>query len=161
MRLLSTEMLMWWWLPIMRRQWNTPWGGMDSVLNMLENILYSKFLSTIKHPYSPTYSVSSRMNELGLSPTENKVSFGQLLGMCDQISFPLGERITHKNTGKKDHAGALAHWRGNNDHAPAWSFFPALVFIHTRATRTVEWMNTLIVPLPFCLILHLSYSQTT
>nr|XP_019954544.1 PREDICTED: proline dehydrogenase 1, mitochondrial-like [Paralichthys olivaceus] len=32
-----------------------------------------------------------RMNELGLVPTENKVYFGQLLGMCDQISFPLGQ----------------------------------------------------------------------
>ncbi|XP_056259391.1 proline dehydrogenase 1, mitochondrial [Seriola aureovittata] len=31
------------------------------------------------------------MNEMGLSPTENKVYFGQLLGMCDQISFPLGQ----------------------------------------------------------------------
>lgn len=30
------------------------------------------------------------MNEMDLSPTENKVYFGQLLGMCDQISFPLG-----------------------------------------------------------------------
>ncbi|XP_067106661.1 proline dehydrogenase 1, mitochondrial [Osmerus mordax] len=32
-----------------------------------------------------------KMNEIGLSPTENKVYFGQLLGMCDQISFPLGQ----------------------------------------------------------------------
>ncbi|XP_028269101.1 proline dehydrogenase 1, mitochondrial-like [Parambassis ranga] len=32
-----------------------------------------------------------RMNELGLLPTENKVYFGQLLGMCDQISFPLAQ----------------------------------------------------------------------
>uniref|UniRef100_A0AAQ6ABE8 Proline dehydrogenase n=1 Tax=Amphiprion ocellaris TaxID=80972 RepID=A0AAQ6ABE8_AMPOC len=32
-----------------------------------------------------------KMNEMGLSPTENKVYFGQLLGMCDQISFPLGQ----------------------------------------------------------------------
>ncbi|XP_048874707.1 proline dehydrogenase 1, mitochondrial [Brienomyrus brachyistius] len=32
-----------------------------------------------------------RMNEMGLSPVENKVYFGQLLGMCDQISFPLGQ----------------------------------------------------------------------
>lgn len=32
-----------------------------------------------------------RMNELGLTPRENKVYFGQLLGMCDQISFPLGQ----------------------------------------------------------------------
>nr|XP_057912233.1 proline dehydrogenase 1, mitochondrial [Doryrhamphus excisus] len=31
------------------------------------------------------------MNKMGLSPTENKVYFGQLLGMCDQISFPLGQ----------------------------------------------------------------------
>lgn len=31
------------------------------------------------------------MNEMGLSPIENKVYFGQLLGMCDQISFPLGQ----------------------------------------------------------------------
>lgn len=38
----------------------------------------------------------TRMNELGLVPTDNKVYFGQLLGMCDQISFPLGEKSTHK-----------------------------------------------------------------
>uniref|UniRef100_A0A3Q2EI72 Proline dehydrogenase n=1 Tax=Cyprinodon variegatus TaxID=28743 RepID=A0A3Q2EI72_CYPVA len=31
-----------------------------------------------------------KMKELGPLPTENKVFFGQLLGMCDQISFPLG-----------------------------------------------------------------------
>ncbi|KAL6096908.1 prodh [Pungitius sinensis] len=32
-----------------------------------------------------------KMNEMRLFPTENKVYFGQLLGMCDQISFPLGQ----------------------------------------------------------------------
>lgn len=32
-----------------------------------------------------------KMNEMDLLPTENKVYFGQLLGMCDQISFPLGQ----------------------------------------------------------------------
>ncbi|CAL9683402.1 unnamed protein product [Knipowitschia caucasica] len=32
-----------------------------------------------------------KMNEMALSPNENKVYFGQLLGMCDQISFPLGQ----------------------------------------------------------------------
>lgn len=32
-----------------------------------------------------------KMNDMGLLPTENKVYFGQLLGMCDQISFPLGQ----------------------------------------------------------------------
>lgn len=37
MRLHSTEMPMWWWLPIMRIQWSTPWGGMVS--NMLLNTI--------------------------------------------------------------------------------------------------------------------------
>uniref|UniRef100_A0A8C5LPR6 Proline dehydrogenase n=1 Tax=Leptobrachium leishanense TaxID=445787 RepID=A0A8C5LPR6_9ANUR len=32
-----------------------------------------------------------RMNELDIYPNEKKVYFGQLLGMCDQISFPLGQ----------------------------------------------------------------------
>ncbi|NWI62758.1 PROD dehydrogenase, partial [Todus mexicanus] len=32
-----------------------------------------------------------RMMELGIHPSEKKVSFGQLLGMCDQITFPLGQ----------------------------------------------------------------------
>ncbi|XP_049553722.1 proline dehydrogenase 1, mitochondrial isoform X1 [Orcinus orca] len=32
-----------------------------------------------------------RMEELGLHPADCQVYFGQLLGMCDQISFPLGE----------------------------------------------------------------------
>ncbi|XP_005993374.1 proline dehydrogenase 1, mitochondrial [Latimeria chalumnae] len=32
-----------------------------------------------------------RMNKLEIHPLEHKVYFGQLLGMCDQISFPLGQ----------------------------------------------------------------------
>ncbi|KAF2981757.1 hypothetical protein EK904_004431 [Melospiza melodia maxima] len=32
-----------------------------------------------------------RMKELGIHPSDKKVCFGQLLGMCDQITFPLGE----------------------------------------------------------------------
>ncbi|XP_030647818.1 proline dehydrogenase 1, mitochondrial [Chanos chanos] len=32
-----------------------------------------------------------RMSELGLEPSDKMVYFGQLLGMCDQISFPLGQ----------------------------------------------------------------------
>ncbi|CAB1320146.1 unnamed protein product [Coregonus sp. 'balchen'] len=46
-------------------------------------------------PINPDYETTNmmyhRMNDLGLTPTENKVYFGQLLGMCDQISFPLGQ----------------------------------------------------------------------
>lgn len=34
---------------------------------------------------------NDRMEELGLHPTDRQVYFGQLLGMCDQISFPLGQ----------------------------------------------------------------------
>ena len=34
-----------------------------------------------------------RMEELGLHPADGQVCFGQLLGMCDQISFPLGEPV--------------------------------------------------------------------
>ncbi|XP_062941773.1 proline dehydrogenase 1, mitochondrial isoform X2 [Cynocephalus volans] len=33
----------------------------------------------------------SRMEDLGLHPADRQVYFGQLLGMCDQISFPLGQ----------------------------------------------------------------------
>ncbi|XP_053135765.1 proline dehydrogenase 1, mitochondrial isoform X2 [Hemicordylus capensis] len=32
-----------------------------------------------------------RMSELGIHPSEKKIYFGQLLGMCDQITFPLGQ----------------------------------------------------------------------
>lgn len=34
------------------------------------------------------------MEELGLYPADQQVYFGQLLGMCDQISFPLGKPVS-------------------------------------------------------------------
>ncbi|XP_078682099.1 proline dehydrogenase 1, mitochondrial-like [Branchiostoma floridae x Branchiostoma belcheri] len=39
---------------------------------------------TVKHTVQ-------RMRELNISPADQTVYFGQLLGMCDQVSFPLGQ----------------------------------------------------------------------
>lgn len=64
-------------------------------------ILHHRFI-LCKWPLSVTVlSFSPRMNEMGLSPTENKVYFGQLLGMCDQISFPLGMLLLSTDTKSK------------------------------------------------------------
>ncbi|NXF07055.1 PROD dehydrogenase, partial [Smithornis capensis] len=59
-------------------------------------------LEEIKHRRKASMMVAShnedtvkftlrRMMELGIHPSEKKVCFGQLLGMCDQITFPLGQ----------------------------------------------------------------------
>lgn len=59
-------------------------------------------LEEIKHSQKASVMVAShnedtikftlqRMIELGIHPSEKKVCFGQLLGMCDQITFPLGQ----------------------------------------------------------------------
>ncbi|XP_053466866.1 proline dehydrogenase 1, mitochondrial [Ictalurus furcatus] len=53
-------------------------NGKASVMVASHNI------DTVKHTIQ-------RMNEMGLVPADRKVYFGQLLGMCDQISFPLGQ----------------------------------------------------------------------
>ena len=34
---------------------------------------------------------SSRMKEIGISPEDKVICFGQLFGMCDYITFPLGK----------------------------------------------------------------------
>ncbi|XP_061529440.1 proline dehydrogenase 1, mitochondrial isoform X1 [Phycodurus eques] len=57
----------------------------EIALNRNANIMVASHNeATVKHTLW-------RMNELALLPRENKVFFGQLLGMCDQISFPLGQ----------------------------------------------------------------------
>ena len=38
-----------------------------------------------------------RMKELGIAQDTGKVSFGQLYGMCDQVSFLLGKDYTALN----------------------------------------------------------------
>lgn len=45
----------------------------------------------ILHAAAFTIGGQTRMEELGISPEDKVICFGQLLGMCDQISFPLGE----------------------------------------------------------------------
>ncbi|XP_051981181.1 proline dehydrogenase 1, mitochondrial-like [Xyrauchen texanus] len=63
---------------------------LDYVLEEIERnkranvMVASHNLDTVKHTLR-------RMNEMGLAPTDKKVYFGQLLGMCDQISFPLAQ----------------------------------------------------------------------
>ncbi|XP_077571110.1 proline dehydrogenase 1, mitochondrial [Stigmatopora nigra] len=57
----------------------------EIALNKNANVMVASHNEdTVKHTLR-------RMDELGLLPRENKVFFGQLLGMCDQISFPLGQ----------------------------------------------------------------------
>uniref|UniRef100_A0A8C5GQR1 Proline dehydrogenase n=1 Tax=Gouania willdenowi TaxID=441366 RepID=A0A8C5GQR1_GOUWI len=57
----------------------------EIALNRKANVMVASHNEdTIKHTLK-------RMNELRVLPKENKVYFGQLLGMCDQISFPLGQ----------------------------------------------------------------------
>uniref|UniRef100_A0A8B9GDK6 Proline dehydrogenase n=1 Tax=Amazona collaria TaxID=241587 RepID=A0A8B9GDK6_9PSIT len=62
-------------------------------------------LEEIKHSRKANVMVAShnedtvkftlrRMMELGIHPSEKKVYFGQLLGMCDQITFPLAPRCS-------------------------------------------------------------------
>ncbi|KAF4113816.1 proline dehydrogenase 1, mitochondrial [Onychostoma macrolepis] len=54
-------------------------------LNKKANVMVASHnIDTVKHTLR-------RMNEMGLAPTDKKVYFGQLLGMCDQISFPLAQ----------------------------------------------------------------------
>nr|XP_008172796.2 proline dehydrogenase 1, mitochondrial isoform X2 [Chrysemys picta bellii] len=60
---------------------------------VLEEIKYSQKIKVMvaSHNEDTVTFTIRRMAELGIHPSEKKVYFGQLLGMCDQITFPLGQ----------------------------------------------------------------------
>ncbi|NXV81414.1 PROD dehydrogenase, partial [Atlantisia rogersi] len=60
---------------------------------ILEDIKQSRKASVMvaSHNEDTVKFTLHRMVELGIHPSEKKVYFGQLLGMCDQITFPLGQ----------------------------------------------------------------------
>uniref|UniRef100_A0A8D0HAH6 Proline dehydrogenase n=1 Tax=Sphenodon punctatus TaxID=8508 RepID=A0A8D0HAH6_SPHPU len=60
---------------------------------ILEEIKHSRKANVMvaSHNEETVKFTLNRMTELGIHPSENKVYFGQLLGMCDQITFPLGQ----------------------------------------------------------------------
>uniref|UniRef100_A0A3Q3FUV6 Proline dehydrogenase n=1 Tax=Labrus bergylta TaxID=56723 RepID=A0A3Q3FUV6_9LABR len=64
---------------------------LEYVLEEIEHNRKANIMVATHNEDTVKYTLKSTMNEMGLSPTENKVYFGQLLGMCDQISFPLGQ----------------------------------------------------------------------
>ncbi|XP_041667177.1 proline dehydrogenase 1, mitochondrial [Cheilinus undulatus] len=63
---------------------------LEYVLEEIEHSRKANIMVATHNEDTVKYTLE-KMNEMGLSPTENKVYFGQLLGMCDQISFPLGQ----------------------------------------------------------------------
>ncbi|XP_039581709.1 proline dehydrogenase 1, mitochondrial-like isoform X2 [Passer montanus] len=60
---------------------------------VLEEIKHSRKASVMvaSHNEDTVKFALRRMMELGIHPSDKKVCFGQLLGMCDQITFPLGQ----------------------------------------------------------------------
>ncbi|KAL2087737.1 hypothetical protein ACEWY4_016565 [Coilia grayii] len=60
---------------------------------VLEEIEHNRMANVMvaSHNEDTVKFTLEKMNEMGLTPQEHKVYFGQLLGMCDQISFPLGQ----------------------------------------------------------------------
>ncbi|XP_029301379.1 proline dehydrogenase 1, mitochondrial [Cottoperca gobio] len=63
---------------------------LEYVLEEIEHSRKANIMVATHNEDTVKYTLE-KMNEMGLLPTENKVYFGQLLGMCDQISFPLGQ----------------------------------------------------------------------
>uniref|UniRef100_A0A2I3HGK9 Proline dehydrogenase n=1 Tax=Nomascus leucogenys TaxID=61853 RepID=A0A2I3HGK9_NOMLE len=63
---------------------------LDYVLEELKHNAKAKVM-VASHNEDTVRFALRRMEELGLHPADHQVYFGQLLGMCDQISFPLGQ----------------------------------------------------------------------
>ncbi|XP_032085402.1 proline dehydrogenase 1, mitochondrial-like [Thamnophis elegans] len=60
---------------------------------ILEEVRHSRKANVMvaSHNKETVKFTLGRMADLGIHPSENKIYFGQLLGMCDQITFPLGQ----------------------------------------------------------------------
>ncbi|XP_075389997.1 proline dehydrogenase 1, mitochondrial [Tenrec ecaudatus] len=63
---------------------------LDFVLEELKHNAKAKVM-VASHNEDTVRFTLDRMEELDLHPSTHQVYFGQLLGMCDQISFPLGQ----------------------------------------------------------------------
>ncbi|KAL4834113.1 hypothetical protein H8958_018136 [Nasalis larvatus] len=63
---------------------------LDFVLGELKHNAKAKVM-VASHNEDTVRFTLRRMEELRLHPADHQVYFGQLLGMCDQISFPLGQ----------------------------------------------------------------------
>ncbi|XP_030771673.1 proline dehydrogenase 1, mitochondrial isoform X2 [Rhinopithecus roxellana] len=63
---------------------------LDFVLEELKHNAKAKVM-VASHNEDTVRFTLRRMEELRLHPADHQVYFGQLLGMCDQISFPLGQ----------------------------------------------------------------------
>lgn len=63
-----------------------------------------------------------KMNEIGIHPEDKVICFGQLLGMCDYITFPLGElKFLMFTIGLKDRENL--HSYGHNSYGPVNVFW--------------------------------------